>query len=196
MSAVRSIFGFPATVNDKAARAVAGQVVATAVAALVLSLTVGHAWLWLTAALAVGFLARVLAGPTLSPFGQLATRVLAPRLGAAKIVPGAPKRFAQSLGFGMTGAATVLLATGHPLGTQVLLGMLVVAAGLEAALGFCLGCRIFALGMRLGIIPESACAECADLPSYFRAKAAIRADLEAGAAVASPLPVESAVAVR
>lgn len=172
MPTVREVFSFPVTVNDKAARAVAGQVVVTAVAALVLSITVSTAWLWLTAALAIGFLARVLTGPTLSPFGQLATRVLAPRLGAVKIVPGAPKRFAQSLGFGMTATATVLLATGHPLGAQILLGMLIGAASLEAFAGYCLGCRMFALGMRLGIVPESACAACADVPGYFRAKAA------------------------
>ena len=41
--------------------------------------------------------------------------------------------------------------------------MLAVAASLEAALGFCLGCRIFALLMRLGVIPDHVCEECNDL---------------------------------
>lgn len=168
MPTARSIFSFPHPVNEKAARAVAGQVVVAATAVLVLSLTAGHAWLWLTAALAIGFLARVLTGPTLSPFGQLATRVLAPRLGAPKLVPGPPKRFAQGLGFAMTSAATALLATGHPLGTQLLLAMLIVAAGLESILGLCLGCRIFALGMRVGLIPETVCEECANVSLRMR----------------------------
>ncbi|MGH9271283.1 MAG: DUF4395 family protein, partial [Ilumatobacteraceae bacterium] len=55
--------------------------------------------------LALGFLARVLAGPTLSPLGQLATRVVAPRLGRPRLVPGPPKRFAQSIGLALTTAA-------------------------------------------------------------------------------------------
>jgi len=47
--------------------------------------------------LAYGFWARVLTGPTLSPLGQLATRVVAPRLPVEpKLVPGPPKRFAQA----------------------------------------------------------------------------------------------------
>jgi hypothetical protein len=174
MPSARTVFSFPNPVNEKAARAVAGQVLVSAVFTLLLSITVSEAWLWLTAALAVGFLARVLTGPTLSPFGQLATRVLAKRLGAPKSVPGAPKRFAQAMGFVMTATATVLLATGHPLGTQILLGMLIVAAGLESIAAYCLGCKFFAIGMRLGLIPESVCRECADVPGYFRARAAAR----------------------
>ena len=91
-----AILGFPDPVNEKAARAVAGQVLTVAVATLALSVFVGTTWLWLVGALAVGFLARVLTGPTLSPFGQLATRVIAPRLGRPTFVAGAPKRFALS----------------------------------------------------------------------------------------------------
>lgn len=163
MPSARSIFSFPNPVNEKAARAVAGQVVITAAVTLLLSATVSENWLWVTAALALGFLARVLTGPTLSPFGQIATRLIAPRLGAPKLVAGPPKRFAQALGFAMTTAAAALLATGHPLGTQALLAMLIVAAGLESVIGLCLGCKIFALGIRTGLVPETVCVECADI---------------------------------
>jgi hypothetical protein len=45
----------------------------------------------------------------------------------------------------------------------VLLGLLVVASGLESIFGYCLGCRIFSLLMRAGVIPETVCAECADI---------------------------------
>ncbi len=45
----------------------------------------------------------------------------------------------------------------------MVLGLLVVAAGLEAFAGYCLGCQAFAMLMRAGIIPESVCAECRDL---------------------------------
>lgn len=171
MPSTRTVFSFPNPVNEKAARAVAGQVLVSAVLTLVLSLTVSQAWLWLTAALSLGFLARVLTGPTLSPFGQLATRVLAQHLGAPKPVAGPPKRFAQAMGFAMTAAGTALLATGHPLGTQILLAMLIVASGLESIAAYCLGCKMFAIGMRIGLIPESVCVECANVPAHFRARA-------------------------
>jgi hypothetical protein len=166
-----AILGFPDPVNEKAARAVAGQVLAASVATLVLSL-LSTAWLWLVAALALGFLARVLTGPTLSPFGQLATRVLAPRLGAPKHVAGTPKRFAQGIGLLVTTAATVLLAAGYPGGTQLLLAVLVVASGLEAIFAFCLGCHAFGLLMRIGLIPERVCLECADISARLRADVA------------------------
>ena len=72
------MLGFPNPVNEKAARVVAGGV---AIMALVTLIT---GWHWLLVPLALGFLARVLSGPTLSPLGQLATRVVAPRLGRGR----------------------------------------------------------------------------------------------------------------
>jgi hypothetical protein len=41
--------------------------------------------------------------------------------------------------------------------------MLAVAAGLESILAVCLGCQLFALLMRTGVVPESVCEECADI---------------------------------
>jgi hypothetical protein len=84
------VFEFPNPVNEKAARTVAAGVVVLCIATLVLTIAFGHAWIWLTVVLAYGFLARVATGPTLSPLGQLATRVVAPRLGTARPVPGPP----------------------------------------------------------------------------------------------------------
>lgn len=158
-----AILGFPDPVNEKAARAVAAQVLTVAVATLALSVLVSTSWLWLVAALAVGFLARVLTGPTLSPFGQLATRVIAPRLGRPNLVAGTPKRFAQGMGVVVTSAATATLAAGHPAITQLLLAALAVAAGLESIFAFCIGCHTFTLLIRLGAIPEASCVACADL---------------------------------
>jgi hypothetical protein len=154
------VFSFPNPVNEKAARVVAGAVLGIAIVSLVLSVVVSTDWLWLCAALFAGFVARVSTGPTLSPLGQLATRVVAPRLGPAKPVAGPPKRFAQAIGAVVTGAATVTMATGHPLGTQVLLGLIIVAAGLESLAGYCIGCAIFARLMRAGVIPADVCEAC------------------------------------
>ncbi len=40
------------------------------------------------------------------------------------------------------------------------LAILVVAAGLEAIVGFCVGCRVFAVLMRVGIVPREVCERC------------------------------------
>jgi hypothetical protein len=152
------MFSFPNPVNEKAARSVAGVVAITGV---VILLTGAH---WLLVPLAYGFWARVLTGPTLSPLGRLSMRVIAPRLGAPKYVPGPPKRFAQGIGAAFTTVAAVL-ALGFGAGTaaDVLTGLLVVAATLESVFALCLGCRAFALLMRAGLIPEETCERCADI---------------------------------
>jgi hypothetical protein len=147
-------------VNEVAARLVAGGVVLMATSAL------AFGWRWMTLVLAYGFVARVLTGPKLSPLGLLVTRVVRPRLTnvAPRPTPGPPKRFAQGIGAVLTVTAAVLaLALGQVGAAHVLLGMLVVAAGLEAFLGFCLGCKIFAVLMRLGVIPPEVCERCNDL---------------------------------
>ena len=158
------MFEFPNPVNEKAARSVAAGVVVICVATLTLTIAFGHAWLWLTVGLAYGFLARVATGPTLSPLGQLATRVVAPRLGTARPVPGPPKRFAQAIGATLSVLAA-MLGVGFGLDTAalVLVAMILVAATLESVFAVCLGCAIFARLMQLGWIPADVCAECNDV---------------------------------
>jgi hypothetical protein len=157
MSSVRSAFGFPTVVNEKAARVVAAGVAVVTATALVTG------WLWLSAVLAVGFALRVLSGPRLSPLGQLATRVIAPRFGAPRLVSGAPKRFAQAVGLVVTTAATAALLLGAPLVTVALLAVLVLFATLESSVGFCAGCWAFAQLIRLGVVSDDTCVECADI---------------------------------
>ena len=157
------LFTFPNPVNELAARTVAAGVFVIATLILVLSLTAGRWWLWLSVLLAYGFLARVATGPTLSPLGRIATQVLAPRLGAARPVPGPPKRFAQGIGAVVTTAIVVLVATGRFGAAQVLLATMMLFAGLESAFGICVGCRIFAVLMRANLIPADTCAACADI---------------------------------
>jgi uncharacterized protein DUF4395 len=113
-----------------------------------------------------GFLARVATGPTMSPLGQVATRVVAPRLSRfARPVPGPPKRFAQGIGAVVTSAATICWLTGHWRISQVLLVLMIFFAFLESVLAICVGCHIFGFLMRRGVIPESVCEECADISS-------------------------------
>jgi hypothetical protein len=152
------IFGFPNPVNEKAARVVAGVVALCGVVVL------ATGWHWLLLVLAYGFWARVLTGPTLSPLGRFAMRVAAPRLGPPKYVAGPPKRFAQGIGAALTSVAAVLaLGLGLDTAADVLTGMLVVAATLESVFALCLGCQIFALLMRAGLVPEETCERCANI---------------------------------
>lgn len=155
---MRRLFSFPNPVNEVAARVVAGGVIILCLAILVTG------WTPLIAVLALGFVARVLTGPTLSPLGRLATQVVAPRIGRAKLVPGAPKRFAQGIGAVLSvGAAVLALGFGADAAALVLVALIAVAATLESVFAFCIGCKVFAVLMRTGIIPESVCEACNDL---------------------------------
>ena len=165
---VRQFFSFPNPVNEVSARLVAGGVVVMAAATIVFDQP------WLTAIIAYGFVARVLTGPTASPLGQLVTRLVSPRLPASpKLVAGPPKRFAQGIGAVLSVTAAVL-ALGFGLTTIafVLLGLLIAAATLESVFALCLGCKMFAVLMRAGVIPEEVCAECNNIWSRLPAPAA------------------------
>jgi len=153
------LFAFPDPVNEISARLVAAGVVTIAVATIALDQP------WLTLVLAYGFVARVLTGPTLSPLGQLVTRVITPRLQLApRWTPGPPKRFAQGMGAAFSITAAVLALGFDARGAAyVVLALLIGAASLEAFAGFCLGCRIFALLMKAGVIPETVCERCNDI---------------------------------
>ncbi len=120
---------------------------------------------WLVAVLAYGFVARVLTGPTLSPLGRVVTDVITPRLPlAARPTAGPPKRFAQGIGATLSTAAVVAhFGFGSVTVANVLVAMILVAASLEAFVGFCLGCTIFRGLMRLGVIPETVCEACNNL---------------------------------
>ena len=148
-------FSFPNPVNETSARIVAGGAVFMGIA-FVLS---GNGWVLLP--LTYGFIARVLAGPKLSPLGRLATQVLTPRLSFEhRFVPGPPKRFAQGVGAAFTITASVLFVLGATGAAQIVIALLVVAAFLESAFAVCLGCIGFGLLMKIGVIPEAVCEEC------------------------------------
>jgi hypothetical protein len=155
------LFSFPDPVNEVSARLVAGGVVLMSLAAIVLGQP------WIAAVIAYGFVARALTGPTLSPLGQLVTRVITPRLPVdPRPVPGPPKRFAQGIGAVFSTTAAVFgLGFGLHTAAYVVLGLLVIAATLESVFAICLGCKAFALLMRAGVIPASVCERCVSLPA-------------------------------
>jgi hypothetical protein len=155
----RQLFSFPNPVNELSARLVAGGVVIMAASAIVFDQP------WLLIPIAYGFVARVLTGPKLSPLGLLVTRVVVPRLSLpAKYVAGPPKRFAQGIGATISLAALIFyFGFGSSDVAYVLLGAIVVAATLESVFAFCLGCAIFGLLMRWGVIPDEVCERCNNL---------------------------------
>jgi hypothetical protein len=154
---MRGLFSFPNPVNETSARLVAGAVAVLAVIAVAFQQG------WLLPVLAYGFLARSLTGPTLSPLGLLATRVVTPRLRVShRYSPGPAKRFAQAIGAVLSVTATILwYAAGEHTAALVLVAVVAVFAVLESAFGLCVGCRVFYLGMRIGLVPPSMCEDCA-----------------------------------
>lgn len=154
---IAGVFDFPNPVNEVSARIVAGVVVVMCLATIVTGAG------WLIPVIAYGFLARVLTGPTLSPLGFVTTRFITPRLPLKpRLVPGAPKRFAQGIGAALSiSAAIAYFGFGLHLLAMALLAMIVFAASLESFFGFCLGCTIFYALMRRGLVPASICENCA-----------------------------------
>lgn len=152
-------FDFPNPVNETSARVVATGVVAMAATAVLADQP------WLTVPLVYGFAARVATGPRLSPLGRLATEVVTPRIRTEhRFSPGPPKRMAQAIGLAMSGTALLLhYRYGRTRAAKAVLATLAGAAGLEAGLGLCLGCKLFQLGMRVGVVPPSVCEECNDI---------------------------------
>ena len=153
---MRDLLSFPNPVNETSARLVAGAVAVLAVIAVAFQQG------WLLPVLAYGFLARSLTGPKLSPLGLIATRIVTPRLHVNhRYSPGPAKRFAQAIGASFTVTATLVwYAAGEHTAALVLVGVVAVFASLEAAFGLCVGCRVFYVGMRIGLVPPSVCEDC------------------------------------
>jgi Domain of unknown function (DUF4395) len=149
---------FPNPVNETSARVVAGGVLAMSVT------TMAAEQRWLLLPLTYGFAARTLAGPRYSPLGLVATRIVTPRLKMKhRFSPGPPKRLAQATGLAISVGCCYCVLTGRRRSADRLLKVLIAAAGLEATLGICLGCKLFAAAMRLGLVPGSTCRACEDI---------------------------------
>ena len=154
---MRAFFSFPNPVNETSARLVAATVAVLAAAAIAFQQG------WLLPVLAYGFVARALTGPKLSPLAFVVTRFVTPRVHVAhRYSPGPAKRFAQSIGAAFTVAAALLwFAAGAHTAALALAGVIVVFASLESVFGYCVGCKAFYVGMRLGLVPPHVCRKCA-----------------------------------
>jgi hypothetical protein len=104
----------------------------------------------LVAVQAIVFAVGAFAGLRYAPYGMLFRRFVAPRLGPVRErEPEAPPRFAQGVGlvFAVIGAAGYL--AGSPVVGAIATGLALVAALLNAATGFCLGCEMYLTLRRL-----------------------------------------------
>jgi hypothetical protein len=127
-----------------------GALITTVVLAVVL--ITGSAWL--LAAQAVVFAIGALFGLRNAPYGLLYKILVRPRLGQPKELEAeAPPRFAQGVGLAFAVLGVIGYATGAvPLGIGATAAAF-VAAFLNGAFGFCLGCEMYLLIRR--IVPGS-----------------------------------------
>jgi hypothetical protein len=123
-----------------------GAAVTTVVLLVVLATASG----WLLAAQAVVFAVGAVAGLRRAPYSLLFSRVIRPRLGPPSgFEDEAPPRFAQGVGLAFALVGTVgYLAGLNALGIAAT-ALALAAAFLNAAFGFCLGCEMYLLVVRL-----------------------------------------------
>jgi hypothetical protein len=119
---------------------------AAAVTTVVLALVLVSGSGWLAAAQALVFALGAFAGMRFAPYSMLYKVAVQPRLGPpTEREPAAPVRFSQLVGF----VFAVLAAAGYLSGLTVL-GVVagafaLLAAFLNAAFGYCLGCEMYGL---------------------------------------------------
>ncbi|WP_309067876.1 DUF4395 domain-containing protein [Microbacterium sp.] len=91
--------------------------------------------------------------PRTAPWGVVFRRLVRPRLAPpSELEDPRPPRFAQGVGLFVTGAGLILHLIGAPWALVIAAGAALVAAFLNAAFGFCLGCRFYLLLQRGGIV--------------------------------------------
>ena len=122
-----------------------GAAITTVVLAVVL--ITGSAWL-LGAQLAV-FAIGALAGLRYAPYGVVFRRLIRPRLGAPSHTEAeAPPRFSQGVGMVFALGGVLGYALGATAVGIVFTAFALVAAFLNAAFDFCLGCQVYLLIQR------------------------------------------------
>lgn len=91
--------------------------------------------------------------PRTAPWAALYRAVVAPRLAPpTELEDPRPPRFAQGVGLFVVGVGLLLHLVGVPLALPIAAAMAFVAAFLNAAFGLCLGCQVYLLLQRMGVI--------------------------------------------
>ncbi|HEY2643738.1 MAG TPA: DUF4395 domain-containing protein [Galbitalea sp.] len=93
------------------------------------------------------------AGVQRHPYGLLFKAVIRPRLKPpTELEDPTPPTFAQGVGFVITLIGTVLFLVGLPLALPIAAALAFVAAFLNSVFAYCLGCQIYLLLVRLGVL--------------------------------------------
>lgn len=112
----------------------------------------------LTVVIALLFLWGV-AWPRTAPWGALFRRAVRPRLAPpAELEDPRPPRFAQGVGLFVVAVGLVLHLVGVPWALPIATAAAFIAALLNAAFAFCLGCQLYLLLQRAGIVGRTASA--------------------------------------
>jgi hypothetical protein len=123
-----------------------GAAITTVVLAVVLVTSSG----WLLLAQTLVFAVGALAGLRYAPYGLLYRYLVRPRLGPpSRSEAPAPPRFAQGVGMVIAGIGVVCFAVGAPVAGLVFAALAFVAALLNAAFDYCLGCQMYLLIRRI-----------------------------------------------
>ena len=100
-----------------------------------------------------GKVAGFVAGVARNPFGVVFRALVRPRLAPpSELEDPRPPTFAQLVGFLVTGTGVVLGLVGLSTAVPIAASLAFVAAFLNAAFGYCLGCRIHLLLVRARVI--------------------------------------------
>ncbi|WP_298868644.1 DUF4395 domain-containing protein [uncultured Microbacterium sp.] len=111
---------------------------------------------WLALVIAALFLWSVLS-PRTAPWGVLFRKAVRPRLAPpAELEDPRPPRFAQGVGLFVVAVGLILHLAGVPLALPIATAMAFIAAFLNAAFGFCLGCQLYLLLQRAGLVGRAA----------------------------------------
>ncbi|MCA5894006.1 DUF4395 domain-containing protein [Isoptericola sp. NEAU-Y5] len=138
----------PAGIDPRGPRVGAG--ITAVLLAVVVLLGPTTAGLVLLAVVAAGFGLGAARGVTGTVQAWVFATFVRPRLAPpTDLEDPRPPRFAQVVGLVVTGAGVLLGLAGVPTAVPWAAAVAFVAAGLNAAVGLCLGCELYLLGLRL-----------------------------------------------
>lgn len=102
---------------------------------------------------AVVFLVAAIVGAARHPYGFVFKRLIRPRLAApTELEDPAPPTFSQGVGFVVVVLGIVLQLLGVPYAVVVAAAAAFVVAFLNSVFGYCVGCQIYLLLARIGVI--------------------------------------------
>jgi hypothetical protein len=121
------------------------------VTSVVLAITLLTGNVWVLAAQVAVFAVGSLFGVQHSPYGYLYKALVRPRVGPpSELEAPAPPRFAQTVGFVVTGLGLVVAIAGAGVAAiEVSAALALIAAFLNAVFGLCLGCELYLVLARL-----------------------------------------------